>query len=1271
MPKATASRRAGRPTSAEAPATVSQLRASTRRPGSRDSALRPGSRDSAQPGSHEPTSREPAPRPTSREPVQPVAEALLEIMPTTPFRGLRPSSLGRSAEHLSMPAISVDAPGASSPGSSGCSPRSSPPLQPSLLSPRRLPRSMTQASDNSALECSYLHQSLLHRVAAAELNRGITQSDAGSEPSEMSSSMVHNPHLVRQATAPADPGVTAMGARTDTMPAGDLQPAGVLTSTGTMPTGALQTCGTMPAGQIGRQGTMPADAGMTPLQDAQAGPLLSPQGSDGVPPAFISTGAGSLTADSSQPPLPLCIQPLSLATPTPELPSSVVVWPSALGSPPCSPTSPPVTTPAQEREELPAAAAAEQPPADAAEPLPAAGADEQPPAAPISLADDRVRASSPTDGLATPVQASSQRLRRRSKSRKRSPVPSSGQVSGCPRPSSTGRPLSGGKGPSSCGSRRQRPLSGGVLVQRPSSGGRLSQRPSSGGRRAPSSAVRIPPVALPPTRPTSLGRAGALRAREVLSRRQESDKTRDQQLKEQKATRGIGKKRSRQCEKCGGKGRKGGIVHWGSCAHCGGSGELKIGARVRCMPQPVEGQPQQRRVGRICGVSADDQCMVEISFDFHGTRGISKDWWLHHAEPVFVVETCAEDLLRRMAGAGAAKDRQRRDIRVNRSMFLAAMRKVEVRDALLWVWSACEHVQAGQQQLSDLALWFMLAGEVGKDFGVEALRRYLEVARLFLTIANEGDCRGVVDAWKLERALHRHADVRKLLGVGPDRAELLFQKMDVRREGSVGIVEFWAYLRSKPIGDWRNIEDIGVDRLCTLALDGVQGATVTEEGFSKALTQPELEMGLCINASEAAEWFSQLRGARGYVRKQQLLRFVRARWAYLKADPSDSGHMDPFALGEALLHEEVQRTLMCRPEECRNFWWKMDKRAVNRADFWTFFQQVPDEVDDDIFRPRPYKAPARPQDKYGAAVMIGEGGYGVVSVANRQHPPDGLQIVMKELRPGADQEKVETNRREADILRRFRHPHLVRLSDTFEREPLSDTSFVIVLEHCSGGDLWQHMKRRRKESLETWSADESCRLFTQIMSGLAYLHERDCVHRDVKPGNVLLTSQTGDAEAKLADFGLLHEAVRHEGFLTVCGTPGYMAPETLLDAATPDSSADSCMRTYGKPNDVWAAGCIAVEMVSGSPPFTLKHSEAFAALREIAGSGVLPSRIVEAAAATWVEGILSKTLDPNPEDRWTAGRMDTYCAETWPVQEPASGGVVAEFNTSWDTVASM
>ncbi|MDB4617225.1 serine/threonine protein kinase, partial [Verrucomicrobiales bacterium] len=153
---------------------------------------------------------------------------------------------------------------------------------------------------------------------------------------------------------------------------------------------------------------------------------------------------------------------------------------------------------------------------------------------------------------------------------------------------------------------------------------------------------------------------------------------------------------------------------------------------------------------------------------------------------------------------------------------------------------------------------------------------------------------------------------------------------------------------------------------------------------------------------------------------------------------------------------------------------------------------------------------------------------------------------------------------EAKAMARLSHSNLIAVFDFGE----ADGMLYIVMELVDGKSLHDSC---RGESIEQ---KEAGRLVSEICRGLAHAHKAGIIHRDIKPGNILLTSS---AEPKIGDFGLAHplgESVLNEGGY-IWGTPGYSAPEVV------DNPDGVDQRT-----DIFAVGILLFELLTGGIPAT-------------------------------------------------------------------------------------
>ncbi|XP_071845585.1 calcium/calmodulin-dependent protein kinase type IV-like [Apostichopus japonicus] len=168
---------------------------------------------------------------------------------------------------------------------------------------------------------------------------------------------------------------------------------------------------------------------------------------------------------------------------------------------------------------------------------------------------------------------------------------------------------------------------------------------------------------------------------------------------------------------------------------------------------------------------------------------------------------------------------------------------------------------------------------------------------------------------------------------------------------------------------------------------------------------------------------------------------------------------------------------------------------------------------------------------------------------------------VKVIKKNVDQKVV---RSEVQILLRLNHPNVIKLHEIFE----SQTELFLVLELVTGGELFDRIVAKG-----SYTERDAASVVRQICDAVAFLHDNDIVHRDLKPENLLYANMDEDAPLKLADFGLSKICSQDVNMKTVCGTPGYCAPEVLYG------------KNYGPEVDMWSIGVITYILLCGFEPF--------------------------------------------------------------------------------------
>nr|CAI5823963.1 unnamed protein product [Callosobruchus analis] len=175
---------------------------------------------------------------------------------------------------------------------------------------------------------------------------------------------------------------------------------------------------------------------------------------------------------------------------------------------------------------------------------------------------------------------------------------------------------------------------------------------------------------------------------------------------------------------------------------------------------------------------------------------------------------------------------------------------------------------------------------------------------------------------------------------------------------------------------------------------------------------------------------------------------------------------------------------------------------------------------------------------------------------------------------------LEATNQEVHILRHVAgHPYIIELQDVFE----SSTFIFLVFELCKHGELFDYLT-----SVVTLSEKKTRYIMRQIFEGVQHVHSRGVVHRDLKPENILLDD---NLNVKITDFGFAKILHDNELLTDLCGTPGYLAPETLRCNMIDDAPG------YSFEVDIWACGVIMYTLLVGCPPFW--HRKQMVMLRNI------------------------------------------------------------------------
>jgi serine/threonine-protein kinase len=261
-------------------------------------------------------------------------------------------------------------------------------------------------------------------------------------------------------------------------------------------------------------------------------------------------------------------------------------------------------------------------------------------------------------------------------------------------------------------------------------------------------------------------------------------------------------------------------------------------------------------------------------------------------------------------------------------------------------------------------------------------------------------------------------------------------------------------------------------------------------------------------------------------------------------------------------------------------------------------------------------------ERYVLTRRIGSGGMATVFLARDQkHDRDvAVKVMHPELARVLGPERFL---REIGILAQLTHPHILPLHDSGESGGL----LYFVMPFVAGESLRDRLSREGQLPLR-----DALEIACQVAGALEHAHRHGFLHRDIKPGNILLE----EGHAVLADFGIARAIGASDQGLTATGmslgTPAYMSPEQSVGEAGLDGRSD-----------IYSLGSVLYEMLAGEPPFTGPTPQAVVAKR----LGGPPPRIrtVRPSVPEPVERALLRALDPVPADRHqTAGAFRTALA---------------------------
>ena len=208
-----------------------------------------------------------------------------------------------------------------------------------------------------------------------------------------------------------------------------------------------------------------------------------------------------------------------------------------------------------------------------------------------------------------------------------------------------------------------------------------------------------------------------------------------------------------------------------------------------------------------------------------------------------------------------------------------------------------------------------------------------------------------------------------------------------------------------------------------------------------------------------------------------------------------------------------------------------------------------------------------PSKKYEILSKLGSGSFGNVYLARNKFTDE--KVALKQIKKSSANLLSDGEiKDEIEILKKLDHPDIVRIIESFNTR----NSYILITEYCEEGELFDQVKNQLSET-------QIAVIFRQLLSGLAYLHSNNIVHRDLKLENILIheiekSKTTGEDlfNIKIIDFGTARIFDKNNKPQSIVGSSYYIAPEVLR-------------QKYNKECDLWSVGVILYMFIVGHAPF--------------------------------------------------------------------------------------